>query len=140
MDAKINNHVYELLREVLQKSETRSRTNEVSRALLYFLTRVADTWRSIGTLQANTPDGKGFMVDAGALLRAMFDAYIQAEYIAHDPNVQRERAKAYLDYEIVERYKQSSSVLALDHPIYLTKSSLLQKGLKGNQLYAINTI
>ena len=117
MNVQVNNHVYALLQEVLKKSDARSRSDEVSRALQYFLLRVANTWRSIGTLWANTLDGEGFMVDAGALLRIMFDAYLQAEYIVYDPNVQRERAKDYLDFEIVERYKLSERIPAHDHPI-----------------------
>lgn len=116
-EEQIHVHVLALLREVIQRFEEHSGSDEVSRALLYFLVRVSNTWRSIRTLWENTPDGEGFVVDAGVLLRAMFDAYLQAEYIVHAPDAQGERAKAYLDFEIVERYKTATKLIAHDSPL-----------------------
>ena len=51
------------------------------------------------------------MVDAGTLLRAMYDACFQAEYVAHDPACINARANDYLEYEHVERYRISRKVL-----------------------------
>jgi hypothetical protein len=115
-DQELYRHVFALLQEVIQQSEPRSNNDVVSRALIFFLLRVANTWQSIKTLQENAPHQEGFLVDAGVLLRAMFDAYLQAEYVVQDPARQHERATEYLDYEHVERYR-AQGVLDLDHPI-----------------------
>jgi hypothetical protein len=116
-DEAVNEHVLELLREVVAQSHRLAENDSISNALLYFLVRVANTWRSIRTLRAHTSDGEGFMVDAGVLLRAMFDAYLQAEHIVYDPARQYDRAKAYLDFEHVERYKASARMTGHNHPI-----------------------
>lgn len=108
--------VVELLREVIGQSHSRCETDEVSRALLFFLVRVANTWRSIRTLDKHTPDDEGPMLDAGTLLRAMFDAYLQAEYIASDEKVAVDRARDYLDFEHVERYRRAQKVISYDNP------------------------
>lgn len=109
---KVDEHVLALLRLVIQKSDDRSKTNEVSRALLYFLVRVANTWCSIRTLRQHSPDDRVFIVDAGALLRAMYDGCFQAEYLAHDPARIDARASDYLEYEHVERHRISRKVLS----------------------------
>ena len=43
------------------------------------------------------------MVDVGTLVRAMYEAYLQAAFILHEQARQRERARLYLDYEHVEK-------------------------------------
>lgn len=116
-DAVVDEHVLALLKKVLQESYDRSETDNVSRTLLLFLVRVANTWRSIRTLRANTDDQAGFMVDAGVLLRAMFDAYLQAEYVVQDAAHQQDRATAYLDFEHIERYKTARRATSHDHPL-----------------------
>jgi hypothetical protein len=113
----VDSHVCMLLQEVIQRANERSQTDKVSRALLYLLVRVSNTWRSIETLWHNMPDGDGFIVDTGVLLRAMFDAYLQAQYIVHDPCDQGKRARDYLDFEIVERYKIAKKLIAHDSPL-----------------------
>jgi hypothetical protein len=107
-------HVLALLRQVIQKSNDCSTKDEVSRALLYLLLRVANTWCSIRTLRQHSPDEHLFMVDAGTLLRAMFDACFQAEYLAQDADTITARANDYLEYEHVERYRISRKVLSHD--------------------------
>ena len=94
-----------LLKEVIQKSHDCIAKDTVSRALFFFLLRVANTWQSIKTLRKYSPDDKLFMVDAAALLRAMLDACFQAEYIVNDPDSKVARANDYLEYKHVERYK-----------------------------------
>ena len=113
----VDGHVLELLKQVIGEANARSENDDVARALLFFLVRVANTWRSIRTLRNNTPDEEGFAVDAGTLLRAMFDAYIQAEFVIHDRNAARERARDYFDFEHVERYKLVNSVMKHDTPL-----------------------
>ena len=56
------------------------------------------------------------MVDAGTLLRAMFDAYLQAEYIASDQAMAVERARDYLEFEHVERYRRVQKIAKHDNP------------------------
>jgi hypothetical protein len=108
--------VLEILRDVIKQAYEQSKEDEVSRALLYLLVRVSNTWRSIRTLDQHTTDEEGPMLDAGALLRAMFDAYLQAEYIVSDPSMARSRANDYLDFEHVERYKRAHKVISYDNP------------------------
>lgn len=114
---KVDGHVLELLKRVIKQANDGIENDDVARALLFFLVRVANTWRSIRTLRNNTPDEEGFTVDAGTLLRAMFDAYIQAEYIAHDPSRAGERARDYLNFEHVERFKMANSAMKHDTPL-----------------------
>ena len=112
----LGDKVFELLRNVITQSHPHAQTDVVARALLFFLLRVSNTWRSMRTLDKNTTDDEGPMVDAGALLRVMFDAYLQAEYIASDEKVAVERANDYLDFEHVEKYKRAQRVTSYDNP------------------------
>ena len=114
---ELDGHVSALLEQVIQKSHDCSTKDEVSRALLCFLVRVANTWSSIRTLRQHSPDEKLFIVDAGVLLRAMLDACFQAEYVVHDAESMNARASDYLEYEHVERYKFSRSVLSHDNQL-----------------------
>ena len=114
---EVDEYVLHLMKQVIRQANECSENDSVARALLFFLLRVANTWRSIRTLRNNTPDEEGFAVDAGTLLRAMFDAYIQAEYIVHDPSKADERARDYLDFEHVERFKSATSVMKHDTPL-----------------------
>lgn len=92
--------------------------DKVAAALCAFLNRLAHTWRSIRTLRDNRKaDDVGFMIDAGALLRAMFDAYLQAHYIYHDPCQRLSRAELYYDYVPVERYRNMMKALKHSHPV-----------------------
>lgn len=111
-----NDHVLELLRNVIREAEPCSRTDLVARALLFFLVRVSNTWRSMRALDKYVPDDEGPMLDAGALLRVVFDAYLQAAYIAHDKTKAVARAQDYLDFAHVERYKQAQKVIGCDNP------------------------
>ena len=113
---RVHEYVLELLGRVIKESHPLSETDEVARALLFLLLRVSNTWRSIRTLDKHTPDDEGPMVDTGTLLRAMFDAYIQAEYIVSDKNVAAERAKDYLEFQHVEKYKRVQAVMRYDNP------------------------
>ena len=111
-----NESILDLLRNVLRQSEPCSKADVVARALLYFLLRVSNTWRSMRTLDTHMPDDDGVMLDAGALVRVMFDAYLQAEYIVSDKTKALVRAQDYLDFEHVERYKQAQKVISGNSP------------------------
>ena len=114
---ELDQHVFALLKRVIQKSHDCSAKDEVSRALLCFLWRVANTWLSIRTLRQHSPDENLFIVDAGVLLRAMFDACFQAEYLVQDADSANARANDYLEYEHVERYRISRKVLSHDNEL-----------------------
>jgi hypothetical protein len=107
----------EIITTVIRGAHEQEDKDRVSRALLLFLVRVANTWRSIRTLRRYTPDPQGFMVDAGTLLRAMFDARFQAEFIFSDPTKREERSGLYLDFEHVERYQMKGKVLRHDNQL-----------------------
>jgi len=132
---EVDSHVLELMKQVIRTAHGRVDNDPVARALLFFLVREANTWRSIRTLRNNTPDGEGFTVDAGTLLRAMFDAYLQAAYIVHDPKDANQRAQDYIDFEHVERFKLVNSVMKHDTPLsrHLKASPKRQEGEKRMQ-------
>jgi hypothetical protein len=47
VEDQIDSHVLVLLKEVVRKSHEQGRSNPISRALLYFLLRVCNTWQTI---------------------------------------------------------------------------------------------
>ena len=83
-----------------------------AQAILYLLVRAVNTWRSIYALWNNCPGT--FAVDAGTLLRAMFDAFLQAAFITQDPGKCDERAKLYLEFEDIERWKMIERIFRHD--------------------------
>lgn len=115
--AKADDHVLELLARVIRQSHGTAVADDVARALLLFLVRVSNSWRSIRKLLDSQKDMESFTVDAATLLRAMYDAHIQAEYIIHDLDKSNERARDYLEFEHVERYKLVNSVMKHDTPL-----------------------
>jgi hypothetical protein len=58
-----------------------------------------------------------FLVDAAVLLRCMFDAYLQADYIVRDPAKQTERGARYLEFQHVERYKAEERFFRHKNPL-----------------------
>lgn len=115
IEDEVNSHIENLFRTIIQQTNTCAENNIVSKALLCLLVRCANTWRSVRTLRIHTPDKEGFGIDAGTLLRAMLDAYFQAEYIAKDSSVSEERAKNYFEFEHIERYKQMEKFLSYNN-------------------------
>jgi hypothetical protein len=107
-----DNLIQDVLKHVISASHSRSENDIVAKALLFFLVRAANSWRSIRTLRKNTADEEGFMIDAGTLLRAMYDACFQAEYVICEPDKSVLRATDYLEFEHVERYKFIERMLA----------------------------
>ena len=114
---EFNSCFLDLLKLVITKSHDFRAKDLVSAAILCFLTRIANTWHSIWTLQRHSPEPTMFLLDAGALLRAMLDASYQAEYVVHDADKRESRATDYLDYEHVERHKRSTKVLRHDNQL-----------------------
>lgn len=93
------------LTETIRLAHGKSKEDEVAQAVLYFLVRVANSWRSTCTLWrvlvSRHPET--FMVDVGTLVRAVYEAYLQSAYILHEQSRQHERARLYLEYEHVEK-------------------------------------
>lgn len=129
-----DNLVQSLWQLVICHSHSRSSSDDVARALLCFMVRVSNTWRSIRTLRNNTSDAEGFMIDAGTLLRAMYDAYFQAEYLVSDPSKSEERAADYFDFEHVEKYKSVERLMSHNNWVAqrLQSSSKRAEGEKEN--------
>ena len=109
---------HELLRQVVAESYSRSKSDCVARALLCFLVRAANSWRSIRILSksaTNEAEAEGMTIDAATLLRATYDAYFQAEYLVQVPDQSEQRATDYFEFEHVDRYKRMKSVLNHDN-------------------------
>jgi hypothetical protein len=115
----VDDRFLDILTSVIATIYGRDCGDRISQALLFFLLRSGNTWRTLRLLRQQTPQQfqNGFMVDAGALLRCMFDASLQAEFILHDPAKQSERAALYFDFAHVERYKASQKAISHDNPL-----------------------
>jgi hypothetical protein len=111
LNAQVDDRILEILRIVIQRSWENRREDQVARALVFLLVRVGNSWRSLRTLATHTGDIEGFAVDAGAILRAMFDAYLQADYIVSNCDEASARASDYFEFEHVERYKHMTKWL-----------------------------
>jgi hypothetical protein len=96
---KIAKQVYEL-----------KKTDHVTVSLYTLLMRVLNTHISIHYLHGYTSTDT-FVVDAAVLLRCLFDAYFQANYIYKDPIKRLERAELYVEFEHVERYVTANKFL-----------------------------
>src|SRR5436305_2033468 len=72
---------------------------DVATTLLLLLVREGNTWRTIRTLMRETQAEllSTVNIDVGTLLRAMFDAYLQVNYVLHDPAERAARAKLFLN-------------------------------------------
>lgn len=116
---EVDNRIFSILSDLIRTIIGREGKDNVSRALLCFLVRETNTWRSIRVLRKNTPEQfhSSFMVDAGTLLRAMFDAFLQAAYIYGDPAKRLELATLYLDFETVERHLFPQKMMRHDTPL-----------------------
>jgi hypothetical protein len=110
-----NRHLERIYGIVIQQLYARSQSEIVARALLCLLTRCANSWLSIKTLRSYAPQEEVFMVDAGSLLRAIMDAYIQAAYIVVDTDQRQSRAADYFDFEHVERYESLKKFLRYEN-------------------------
>jgi hypothetical protein len=111
----VDDHIFEILKTVVE--QTTNFKDVVARALHLFLVREFNSWRSIRILQNSfieENDERGFMVDSGTLLRAMYDASLQAEYVVKDRNEAVNRANDYLDFEHIERYRLVQKVKLYD--------------------------
>jgi hypothetical protein len=125
--------IQEVFKEVISESHARSANDVVAKALLFFLVRAANSWRSIRTLRKHTTDEDGFMIDAGTLLRAMYDACFQAEYMVYEPDKSVMRATDYFEFEHVERHKFMERMLAHSNWIAERRLKASPKGQAGEE-------
>jgi len=108
-------------------------------SLCWFLFRGAGTWKSINLLydatEADTAWGKAISNDCGALLRTLWDTFIQAGYVFADPAERDARGELYLNYLAVEKHMQSLAVVALNTKFsqQIASSPLRVEGEKDNQ-------
>lgn len=113
-----------LLKDIVYMSCHKQRTGKVNTVLRYLLVRLADTRLSIQILNRASDGHTNHRLDSAALLRVMYDAYIQAKYIVVDPAQKAERASLYIEYEHVERYLTESKIEKHDN--------ILSKALKNS--------
>jgi hypothetical protein len=115
----VDEEFFRIMRSVISELHQRTNADKVTRSLFCFLVRVANTWNSLQLLHRGAPEDfqSVFMVDAGVLLRCMFDAYLQADYIVRDPAKRAERATLYLDFQHVEQYKAEEKLFRHKNPL-----------------------
>lgn len=92
LEESVDDHFAELLKFAITIAYERSKNDQVAQALLAFLVRIANSWLSIRTLYKHAENRDGFLIDAGMILRGMFDAYLQAEYVIADDGSDKLRA------------------------------------------------
>jgi hypothetical protein len=107
-------------------------------ALFAFLLRIFNSWRSVGKLLdccENETEFTTIANDGAAIIRCMYDALIQAMYIADDPSVADERGQLYLDFEHIEQHKLTQEVVRQMSGLarYLAMSPLRSEGERRNQ-------
>lgn len=136
--ALIQQHVNKMLHEVIAAARQCGQGRPSGKALLAFLTRGAGSWKSLRILahatQGNTPEWDWIGNDCAAILRCMFDAYIQAAYVFHDPETRESLGDLYLEYELVECHQLSQAIIRLDNPFArrIAQSPLRETGEKAN--------
>jgi hypothetical protein len=115
----VDEEFFRIMRSVISALHERTNADNITRSLLCFLVRVANTWNSLQLLRRGAPADfqSVFMVDAGVLLRCMFDAYMQADYIVRDPAKRTELATLYLEFQHVERYKAEEKLFRHNNPM-----------------------
>ena len=103
-----------------------------NRALLALFKRIAGSWESLCILATTSQDLDTRANDCAAILRCMYDAYLQAAYIATDPEV---LGKLYIEFEPIERRKQANAVVRQDNKLAQTiaTSPMRPAGEKRNQ-------
>lgn len=83
-------------------------------ALFCLGTHIANAWCAIETLWTNRENADKFeslQNPIAALGRVLYEAYLQALYVAHDPAKADMLGRDYLDFEHVERYNGIKHIL-----------------------------
>src|SRR5580698_7948520 len=97
---EVEEELIRIMRSVITALHQRTNVDNITKSLNYFLIRVANTWNSLRLIRRDTPTDiqSMFMLDAGVLLRCMFDASLQAEFILSDSAKSMEQATLYLEF------------------------------------------
>jgi len=119
MDARIIQAVDTLCLEVIRSVHAINDKRGSSRAMRALFLRLAYSWQSLCVLAKPGSNPHQFDAranDCAAILRCMYDALLQLEYIYKGRN--REKlGRLYLDYEHVERFQAVQEVLKQDNPL-----------------------
>lgn len=83
--------------------------SNLTTAIMPLLVRMANSWLSLTVLRSRSPETA--LVDSAAIIRCVFDAYLQAMYILDDPAQSDARSIDYIQYEAVEQYIQHSRIM-----------------------------
>jgi hypothetical protein len=114
--AVVDEEIFRITQLIISALHQQMNADNITRSLLCFLVRVANTWNSLRLLRRDAP-ADAVMVDAAVLLRCVFDAYLQADYIVRDPAKRTERANLYFEFQHVERYKSQEKLFRHNNPL-----------------------
>lgn len=91
------------LLEILTEINENLQDDAPTRAIRLIHERVGGTVDTLMILAQHAQHD--FVIDAMSMLRMLFDAMWQAEYLMHDPSERQGRASLFLDWKWVERYQ-----------------------------------
>lgn len=100
------------LLEILTKINENLQDDTPTRAIRLIHDRVGGTVDTLMILARHARHR--FVTDAVSMLRMLFDAMWQAEYLMHDPSQCEARASLFLDWKWVERYQSMERVDTCD--------------------------
>lgn len=115
---EVHKAIRRIITQVIEKKSGRPSTH----ALLAFVLRNAGSWESLRTLISSCSNMEqvqaiermnAILLDCGAIVRCMYDAYLQAVYVWQNPDSRDERGTLYLQYRFIERYKMVTDGLSL---------------------------
>jgi len=110
---EIRSAVDQLCREIIGALYARSRRTFDENALLGLFTRIAGSWDSLCALVGTSRNDMHLQArahDCAAILRCMYDAYIQLAYIAVSPE-EEQLGELYCEFVHVERFKVSTEAV-----------------------------
>jgi len=138
-DRVLKARVTRMLEETITALAQKPRKRPSEHALLGFLVRGAGTWKSINYLINATnhsqDDADAISNDCGALLRCLYDAFIQAGYVFAVPKEREARGELFLNYYAIERHQRSQEVVKLKTPFAkkIAQSPMRAAGEKRNK-------
>ncbi len=115
IDTRMDQAIRDVLTLSLESQET-----HCDRALFALMTHIANNWKAISTLSNNVSDRDHITIVANpttALLRCMYDAFIQMLYIVHDHSQAEELARRYLEYGTIEHYQYMKAITSGASPL-----------------------
>lgn len=133
MDQRIVDATNHMICEICTQAQKKRAPS--TRALLALFSRIAGSWSSLCVLvmTARTSEQLDARAnDCAAILRCMYDAFIQAAYIATKPGALGE---LYLNYEHVERFLAPKEIVKQDNRMarIVASSPMRKAGEKRNR-------